>query len=62
MSKVQERSKKRSEESPAFAEAYKNARIQSDYADLLFQLKEESALSSTEFSSNINWRQILYVL
>lgn len=50
MSKVKGRIKKRSEESQAFANAYKNARIQSDYADLLFQLKEESGLSSTEFS------------
>lgn len=50
MSKVRERIRKRSNESPTFATAYKNARLESDYADLLFQLKEESALSSTEFS------------
>lgn len=54
MSKVQERIRKRSNESPTFAKDYKNARLESDYADLLFQLKEVLALSSTEFSKKAN--------
>jgi len=54
MSKATRLVKKLSRESESFKNAYTEAKLQSDYADILFELEKDSKLSSTEFAQKTN--------
>ena len=54
MSKNSEVIKRRKSESPEFKQAFEDEQAKLDFADLLFELREQTGLNQTAFSKKVN--------
>ena len=54
MSKNSEVIKRRKSESPEFKQAFEDEQAKLDFADLLFELREQTGLNQTAFAKKVN--------